>query len=387
MPSQSNLLHYDAYWYFSIKEFGYYYQPNAGNNAAFFPLFPLVWSYFDFSNLGISLFNLAVFGCSFVVLLKVEKLKAGFLLMLLSFPSFIFFALPYSESLFFLFCTILIIGYRKKSNLLICIGLFGASLVRSVCMIFLPAIIICELLTATFERNSIIKAVCKLLASTAGFLLASWYLKCATGKWFYFIEIQKYWNRHWLVPTFPLTTISPARVLGVDAVTLLLGCIAIYICIKAAVIRIRRKVSESATENRDLDPSVLMSALYMSGMSILDVVFSYKSNGGTNIWSLNRHVMCTPFALIFLVYLFKHFNPLPLERLGLALLIVLGVFFTGAFEYPNLRVLGFLVMFFSTLIALKHHKAALGFFVIYYLLAIFLQTAFYAEFLNKLWLG
>jgi hypothetical protein len=206
IPNNDNLLIYDSYWYSTIVEEGYTYQPGVGNNMAFFPLFPLLWKYTGLTAIGICILNYIIFLGSFIFLLKDEKLQHNLLLMLLSFPSFIFFGLVYSEALFFLFTTFIIIGYKKNKNFLLYIGLFGASMTRSICMLFIPTIIICELLNVTpilSKEHRLQQLIYKLSASIGGFLLASAYMAGNTGKWFYFIEIQKYWYRTWNVPKFP----------------------------------------------------------------------------------------------------------------------------------------------------------------------------------------
>jgi hypothetical protein len=389
IPNNLNILKYDAVWYDNIMDIGYNYQPGVGNELAFFPLFPLVWYVSLLTPVGISIFNCLFFLTAFIYLLKEEKLPVSILLMLLSFPSFIFFALPYSESLFFLFCTFIILGYQKDNNKLLYIGLLGASMARSVCMLFIPAIIICELFNTNShesKKQRIINCAFKIFATTAGFLIASAYMAYASGKWFYFIEIQKYWFRHWIVPHFPLTTFYPNRVLGLDAITFVLGILALWICIKCTIYVVKKN-KLTLSNSIYINQAVLFSALYLAGMTILDTGFTRYVDNATAIWSINRHMMCTPFAITFLVYLFRDFHPQRKELTGVILVLILSIYITGVYQYLVLPVLGFFVLFFVTLFGLKYYPVLNRFFIIYYLIAILLQIKFYEEFFTGLWLG
>lgn len=389
IPNSLNVLKYDAVWYNNIMEMGYIYQPGVGNELAFFPLFPLVWYVSLLTPIGISIFNCLVFLGAFIYLLKDEKLPVSVLLLLLSFPSFIFFGLPYSESLFFLFCVFIIRGYQKADNKLLYIGLAGASMARSVCMLFIPAIIICELFNTNFsesKKQCIINCIYKVLATTVGFLIASAYMAYASGKWFYFIDIQKYWFRHWIAPHFPLTTFYPDRVLGLDAITFMLGILALWICIKCAIYVVK-KTKLTLGNSIYINQAVLFSALYLAGMTILDTGFTRYVGNATAIWSINRHVMCTPFVITFLVYLYRDFRPKRNELTGVVLILILGIYITGVYQYLVLPVVGFFVLFFVTLFGLKYYPVSNKFFIFYYLIAMLLQIKFYEEFLTGLWLG
>src|SRR5690554_6421744 len=145
VPNNTNLLNWDAKWYFSIKDSGYEFIENSMCNLAFFPLFPLVWDVLDVSPTHISIFNSLVFFISFIFFYRKEYTNLLSFLFILSIPSFIFFALPYSESLFFISSSLIILGYNKESNSLKNIGFLFSSMTRSVSIIFIPAIIICDL--------------------------------------------------------------------------------------------------------------------------------------------------------------------------------------------------------------------------------------------------
>lgn len=387
LPTDGNTVRYDAYWYFTLIDEGYIYEPGLGNGLAFFPLFPVVWYWSGLTALGISFFNYAVFAGTFIFLLKDEKLSYAIQLTLLAFPSFIFFALPYSESLFFLFSTFIILGYRRNNNRLLYIGLFGASLVRSVCMLFVPAIIIVYFVNSDKElskKQRLINCGYQLAATIGGFLAASLYMGVKSGKWFYFIEIQKYWQRHWIIPKFPLTTYSADRILGLDGVTFMLGLIAACLCCKWMYLFIKQN---GLLKTYKIDRAVLFSALYLAGMTTLDTIFTRNLGNATSIWSLNRHAMCTPFAITFIIYLYRDFWPKAYELIALITLLAAGVFITGAYHFVNLRVLGFFVLFFLNFFIIKYKTVLTNYFVLYYLVSVFLQIKFYEDFIAAVWVG
>ena len=92
-----HFLNWDADHYNFIKEKGY-----QDFRLAFFPLFPIIWRFLDVGVYAIILINSLIFFISFYILIKNLEIKGvKEILMYLSIPSFVFFYLPYSESIFF----------------------------------------------------------------------------------------------------------------------------------------------------------------------------------------------------------------------------------------------------------------------------------------------
>src|SRR5690606_11192213 len=205
-PTNHNLINWDAVFLKSIVTDGYEYVPYSGTNLAFFPLFPLLWKVTGFSPVGISIFNAFLFLASLTLLLRRKQVDFIILLILLSIPSFIFFAVPYSESLFFLFATCILIGYEQEAPFLKNIGFLGASIVKSASIIFIPAIIICELLGENNGKDQVRSVYISSLSSLLGLVVGATVQGIQTGQWFYFLEIQQYWGRHWIVPELPLVS-------------------------------------------------------------------------------------------------------------------------------------------------------------------------------------
>ena len=236
IPDETNLLNWDAKWYYLIMKRGYIFVPSRTCNLAFFPLFPYIWKLTMLSPPLISLFNFIIFLISYYYLIKRFSISLPFVLFTLSFPSFIFFALPYSEATFFAFSLLIVVGFLEKNEKMLVLGFFVTSLIRSVSIVFIPAIIISEILSKNLHKSSIkeklIRVLPKVLASLTGLLSSALIQGIQTGKWFYFFEIQQFWRRTWLFPKFPLTTYAPEKIMGIDAISFCIGTMAIAVCVK-----------------------------------------------------------------------------------------------------------------------------------------------------------
>ena len=107
--SEKHFLNWDAAHYFTIKNEGY-----QGFLVAFFPLFPLVWKLTHLNVFGIVILNALLYFSSVYFLVSKMKLTSLELVLYLSVPSAVFYYLPYSESLFFLSSTLLILGVKNE---------------------------------------------------------------------------------------------------------------------------------------------------------------------------------------------------------------------------------------------------------------------------------
>ncbi|WP_153848780.1 hypothetical protein [Sphingobacterium sp. 18053] len=306
LPDNYNLLRNDADWYYKITEIGYYYQPKAIGNTAFFPFFPFFWKFTGLSSLGISVINLLLFCAALSLLNQVYKFTLFNLLFICTIPSFIFFIVPYSEALFFLFGSIYIYGLCRGSFLHQGIGLLGSGLTRSVVTIFIPAVFIVEICIFLFYterkwgdfKDCLMKLLyqCSLCLLSIGIVAV--YQYTAIGKWFYFIEIQQYWGRHFQWPTLPFTTFTPQSAMGMDTIGLSMGFTAIALFLFLINKVWYRKVDRKL--NKNYDRALIFSLCYFIFISILDVFFTNDYQGHTKIWSINRHLLCTPYFFVIL---------------------------------------------------------------------------------------
>ena len=230
VPGNQNLILWDSAWYNSVRLSGYWFDPAAQSNSGFFPLFPYFWRVLGVGVFQISLINAAIALFSFGLIANTFRFETDESLLYLSLPGMFFLYIPYTESLFYLFSAMMLIGLYKKNNLLIMVGIFLSSLVRPTSFFFLPAIIFMEIINAGLGQNAWKKAIWNMMiysfVTLAAFFLVvliQWY---QTGVWFAYIKAQTmFWGHaiHW--PKFPLVTWEGARLLWLDG-TAFLFCLA-----------------------------------------------------------------------------------------------------------------------------------------------------------------
>lgn len=382
-PNNENLIQWDAFWYYLIKDRGYVFVPNKTCNMAFFPLFPYFWKVTMASPVVISTINFILFASCFVIIIIRQNVGIVASVFLLSVPIFVFYALPYSESLFFVFSTILIYGFEQKNKKLQFIGFLGMSIARSVSIVAIPALLISTFFLKT-DSSSIwtkLKAsALNILASVLGLLISAVIQGSQTGKWFYFFEIQKYWRRHWIVPEVPFSTHSPERMLGIDGLAFIIGVMAGVFCLSWIY-----KFLMGKKLGYNVSQAVFFSVLYTTGVMILDVIFTYNQRGSANIWSISRHVLCPPFAIFFLIWWIKEGD---IEKtIGYALIpiIIIGVFVTGIFKYPD--HIFFVLVFLGGLFILKYHPKYEKLALFACFINLLLQLQIFNSYLNGGWIG
>jgi hypothetical protein len=390
-PDEFNMVQYDASWFKGIRQHGYSYTPNQMSNMAFFPLFPYLWKWSFLDGFQVSIFNLILFVFAFVLLLGKKKYSIVYLLVITSLPCFIFMFLPYSEALFFFFGTILISGYQRNSKPFRLIGLLGCCLTRSVSTFFIPAVIITELLAyrdSNMTRRQLwVNMITNIGVCLLSILVVVLIQGVQTGKWFYYIEVQQYWKRNWIFPSIPFTVISPAKVLGIDAVSLVVGIIAIYFCFKWGYQYLQDFFPNRNDGERSslVCKSVYFSALFIAAIAITDTCFTYNIDGRTNMQCMNRHLLCTAFAVWFIHWLMQKFKPEKLDRYFIITIFATGVFFTGVFEYSYLLVYYLVFCLSIYLTNLSNRFSVLLIFL--YLFNVFFMVIFYQDFLSGFWIG
>ncbi len=288
LPTPHELNKWDASWYNSIVASGYRFQQDLKSNVAFFPLFPYVWKALHLNGLGISLFNVLVFYLGFGILAYHYRIAPRYYLLYLSVPVFMFMYVPYTEAMFFLFSGLLLLGLRNGNTGLICFSLLICSFIRPVATVFLPALIIMEILTQkrthlTF-RNLAFYCGCVLLG-LAGVMLIQY---VQTGTAFGFFYAQKAWQHYFRLPDLPFTSSFFALSKILDGTALLLGCLA-----GAKLFTWFRQWLEN--KNNIPDKALVFSALYLFGMTMAIVFFQ-----GGSLHSLNRYFFATAFFIVFL---------------------------------------------------------------------------------------
>lgn len=382
IPSNETLQNWDADWFHSIKSSGYLLINGERSNVAFFPLFSYLWRFSYLNATGISILNIGILILSLAILFHKTHHSLQFHLLILSISPFIFFSVPYSESLFFLFITLIISGHRKNNITMIFIGYFGASAVRSVGLLFIPAVVFIFFLDRNSEKNWKMS-----LASLSGIILGLGMVVLIqyynTHQWFAFLKVQSYWGRDWHAPRLPLTTTFPNRTLSIDSMAYAVGLIAIFYCFFWFYQRVIYDRINNLDASNQSNP-VFLSALCIAGITILDTCYTFLINDSSNIWSINRHILCTPFAIVLIVYWLKTFVR-RFETFILAGIIVCVVLLTGLYRYPD-QLLNYL-LFFVPFILLKYFWQYNSLVYIAYFYNTFLQVIFFEDFLNGLWIG
>lgn len=348
-PLHTDLVRWDAVWYESVQARGYFFRPVGYSSVAFFPFFPLVWYCTHLGSLGVSILNLVISAGTLYGLYRYLHLRPLVVLLFTALPSSLFFYLPYTEALFFLFSSLVLLGLAQcyKSPA----GLAGASylgaLTRVTALFYLPAFVVVEGLALWQRPGPSWRRAWHLglYGAAIGLGLASVvvYQWCVTGVWFAFNKAEAQWNHHLAVPQLPFTSNGNDSVLLLDGLALLVGVVA-GIWALGAIAQVLRR--QRPTPN----PVVLFSAVFLATTVFNTVIVApITLTNQSSLMSLHRYVFSTPFFLILLNEFLPRQRPAPrtvLLVLGGVLLLtaVLGMLGTRAFELDVLRLVvpGFL---------------------------------------------
>ncbi len=296
IPLLEEIDKWDVLWYKTIIDRGYFYDPQQQSNVAFFPLFPYLWETSGLNNYGISLFNLLVFYLSFGLLAYQYRFRISYAWLYLSVPSFMFMYIPYTEALFFLFSVLLLLSLRQRHLVFIAACLLVCATIRPVGTVFLPALIIMEILTSRHQKWVItlrnILIYCGGVLAGLGIVMFIQYQK--TGTALGFIYSQSQWEHYFRLPQLPLSTWSPEKyILMMDGTALLLGAVAGLKLLQWFIAFLKKHLLLE-------DKALVFSALYLLGITFAILFFQ-----GGSLHSLNRYFFCTAFFLIFFNYLIE----------------------------------------------------------------------------------
>lgn len=306
---ESNFLNWDAEHYFLIKEIGY-----EGIRIAFFPLFPFLWKLLQLSIYGGAIMNGLIFLISFFGLSRLLKLSAPEILLFISIPSFIFFYLPYSESVFFACSFLIIYGLQKNNLKLILAGLFLASLARPAFTVFFPALVIVEFLQNKWKvalRNLSLYFITIIL----GLLCVGYIQYLDTGEWFKFFSVQKHWGNFLQIPQLPLSSWSGNFIIRLDGAAFLIGIMS-GLFLTAYLIKLK------SLRHLQIPAEVIFSLAYLGGITLSVLLFR-----GGSLFSLNRFVFTTPFVIVVMSYWLDHSKYIKLRQLFFILLSIIIFWF------------------------------------------------------------
>jgi len=368
-----NFLNCDAEHYLWIKEYGY-----EGFRVAFFPLFPLIWKLLNVNITGIVLINGVIFLCSFYILIRDLKTSVYETLIYISIPSFIFFFLPYTESIFFLCSTLLILGLKYNKTLFICLGLFLATLSRPAFTIFIPALIISELMSEN-KSKLFLRLNLYFSVTLIGILIVAIIQYNDTLEWFKFFSIQKEWGNELQFPKLPLRSWTGGFIARLDGVALLIGIFAgSFLTALLLKLKLFREIK--------ITKEVIFSLAYLGGVSLSVLFFRAGS-----LFSLNRFVFATPFIIIVFNFWIKQNFSINLKQL-LYIFVFIFLFWLLFGSYVNVQtLLKYLLLTFYVLLifGIKSDKILQGkiAMVLLIVLNIVFQIILYVRFLNGGWVG
>lgn len=369
-----HFLNWDAEHYEFIMQNGF-----ESYRVAFFPLFPLIWKFLALGTYGAVLLNSIVFLMTFCLIVRKLKIKNSLEIVLyLTIPSFIFFYLPYSESIFFLCSTAILFGIKDKKYYLIYIGLFFAILARPAFTVFIPALIITEFFsefrTKTWLRISIYIGI-----SLVGVLLVTFIQFLDTGEWFKFFEAQKHWGNFLQIPSLPLTSWAGGFIVRLDGFAFLIGIIS-----GGFLLGLIFKLKQF--RNSVIPSEVIFSLAYLGGITLIVLLFR-----GGSLFSLNRFIFATPFIIVaFNFWLKSDFCITKKQLFSIFGLIFVFWLLFGSYVHIQLMLKYLLVTFYAILIFAM--KSEIQFIRKWSLIAlIFLgftfQIMLFVRFLNGNWVA
>lgn len=306
--SEGGLLNWDASHYASLMIQGYDYI-----RTAFFPLFPLIWHLLPLNDVGISIFNGLLFIAAFAWLAAEYKIKLHLVLLIAATPVFIFFFLPYSESIFFAGSALLLLGYRKERYQWVYSGILICSLARPTATVFIPALLLTEWLARSNNRDALKKIVISSFFALAGMLSALYIQQVHTGNWFEFFKVQsEIWDNNPGIPSLPLRSWAGLFITIVDGTALLVSLVAGWVIF----VWLKPHFKQLANIRLKTDKSLLFSLWYLFGMGLLVLLLR-----DGQLFSLNRFIFATAFFVVAAFHFTQqHFK---LQELRVVMLMVI----------------------------------------------------------------
>ena len=297
LPDNENIARWDVYWYSLIRENGYSYSTTSSSTAAFFPLLPYFWRFTHLDALGMGLLNFSIFLVAFAWLAHQLRLSAHWALLLLSTPSLLFMVIPYTEALFFLFSTLLLLGLHRGRLSWWMLGLVGCGLTRSASTMFVPALLFTTLLWAAQPgqgRRALQWGGLGMLSNgiaVGTVMFIQWY---QMDEPFAFYKAQRFWGHHLQALHYPFVTPSGINMLWLDALALWVGLASIAVCSWLAFRWLRRR--------RQPLPAVPPAVVFALGYCVCITLFILSHQGGS-LWNFGRYVLTTPFFVVLVWYL------------------------------------------------------------------------------------
>lgn len=340
----------------------------------FFPGFSWFWRLTGVGLVGISIINGLIYIISSSYLGFLIKAKPhGFLILSTIFSS-IFFFLPYSESLFYLFVSIGIYGILSHNSFIV-IGFSFASITRSASTLFTVASISSiiswrsgKIRLESIENRKKIITIILTSISAIGFIALLNYLE--SGDPFSFYKYQSIWENRLSFPSLPLRSWGSGIAHQFDFMAI--GFILVF---SLYFLKHWKSVALSLL--------LKYSILYLLGFTLLTLAFR-----GGSLHSYNRFIFCSPFFLVAFDSLLKN-QKITLRAFVeiLLLLLLLSLLFAS---YVHIQVfLKYLAASFYSIILIiaysKKSHSVISFLILIVNLALFLLA--YTQFYQEIWIG
>lgn len=389
IPNSENLVRWDALWYKSVITKGYQYVDLKSCNAGFFPLFPMLWQAIGIeSGLSVSLVNCLIYITGLWFLIKTFRPSFYETLLLVSLPSMLFFYLPYTEALFFLFSSFMLIGLKKQHNYMLATAIFLASLTRPSFLFFIPAF---GALYIVDYKKDIKWALAKkylflyILPSILALVIIVIAQKIATDTWFAYFKAQSNaWSRKFRFPRLPFGSLEDKSFYWMEVISFWIGT---FITIMAGFISYQYyKAKESVKRYSRV---YLFSICYLV-MSFLSIVFFNPTweIGRTLLHGINRYMFANPFFFIFVwkssqYFKFKKIHFVYLFLFSLVFWLLLEPLSSYIEHLPYYLVITAYLLSFSFFIQTKNKVVTLSLFLV----NIIGQVYLFHKFINAEWIG
>lgn len=395
-PNYINVIQWDAGWFEKIKNNGYYYSDTQQSSVPFFPAFPYTWRFlqknFNIDNLEICIINFIFFLIGFLILMQAYSITDEIeILLLLSAPCLFFVYVPYSEGLFYLFCSWIIYGLKKEKIWIASAGLFFASMTRSIFTFILPCIFPAEILSYQSIHKKVRNIAILSLSSLLGLFIVVYFQWTKTGVWFAYFKALKHWDNKTQIdlPLLPLNTWDKNEIMFTDIFAVWVGVIAILILLfvlwSSCTAGMKLKYHNITIE---INKPLLFSLGYLGFVAFFALFVKRE------FISANRYVFATIFYSVFILEMYRK-SEFSKTSFITAIVTYLVLFYlalpiqAGDNQTMQFRMLIILIAIIAWFLYfyLKNwiHKKYLIFGIIF--LGMLIQTYLFERFITGLWAG
>ena len=355
MPNDTNMIHWDAGYYSSIRDHLYQNKEAAdGDNVwfyAFFPAFPFLWKITQVGNVFIILLNALLFFAGAYLIIKALKFPPNHALYF-ALPSMVIFFIPYTEALNFFFLGWAIYAWSKDKKQQLFLALFASALVRPSFTFLLGAFFANEIFHLLAHRSFKNSAKILFLRITplvlATLVVAGIQLKLGSPNFWQFYHAQKIWGHElgWPEELKDWSTLGFG--INLSILISLLIPLSTILFIKFFNL-IRNNIRQIKSEYTFEDQLLTVSMFYFVAIILFVLFFRHGS-----LHCLFRFTLNTPFALVLVILGGKRIHHIPTKLRWLWVLFSFYATFKllGTLQFSKewkMDDLGFFIYFFVLL--------------------------------------